>query len=223
MNKVKIVYASSSEHKKLEARTICEKLQFQNSKNRWSAANVGEFVEFEFRGVRIREILERDLVVMVREKAKAAYAQLQVPCIVEHGGIVFSDVVDQSYPGGLTQPMWDALQAEGFLRETNGAGRRALARAVIGYCDGMRVLEFSGETCGSLTNSPRGNRDFYWDTIFVPDGQQNGGAETYSEMAAKGAVGLFQKVTLSQSTKAMLKFLDHRLTVGPSDLFRNLG
>ena len=48
---------------------------------------------------------------MVRQEVKAAYAQLSIPCIVEHAGLIFADYKDHNYPGGLTKPMWNALGA----------------------------------------------------------------------------------------------------------------
>jgi len=64
--------------------------------------------------------------------------------------------------------MWNAL-GEKFLDETQSRGRKAIARAVIAYCDGQRVLTFVGDRPGTIANSPRGSRAFYWDTVFVPE------------------------------------------------------
>jgi hypothetical protein len=40
----------------------------------------------------------------------------------------------------------DALGAEGFVESIRWAGARAIARAVVGYCDGLRIRTFVGET-----------------------------------------------------------------------------
>ena len=64
--------------------------------------------------------------------------------------------------------MWDFL-GDKFIEETRSSGRKVTARAVIGYCDGHGVHTFVGETAGRIADKPRGERKFYWDTVFVPD------------------------------------------------------
>ncbi len=224
MTTATIVYASGSKFKQEEAAAIQEHVRFPSSGSSWATQIVGQHVAFEFRKGTGREILEMDLGEMVRHKAKTAYRQLQVPCIVEHGGLIFADRYDAGYPGGLTQPMWDALNAEGFIAETRSAGREAIARSVVGYCDGTDVVTFTGETKGFIATSPRGTRSYYWDTIFQPldeSGQKQ--PLTYAEIVDYGPSGLVRKVLLSQSTKAIVDFAYYRLMRGESPLFRNLG
>ena len=164
--------------------------------------------EFEFPSVKTDEPLERNLEAMVRHKARSAYRQIMAPCIVEHAGLLLERLKDKDYPGGLTQPMWDALDAEGFVESIRWAGDRLVARAVVGYCDGLRIKTFVGETEGTLASRPRGSRTFYWDTVFCPD---DGGDLTYAEISDKVG-GLRRKVTLSQSTKAMRACLQYLLS-----------
>ncbi|MEO8318501.1 MAG: non-canonical purine NTP pyrophosphatase, partial [Bradyrhizobium sp.] len=110
---------------------------------------------------------------------------------------------------------WDALGAERFIAETNGRGRRVIATAVIGYCDGLNVSCFRGETRGTLAALPRGNREFYWDPVFVPDAE----TMTYAEICGDPTMGLKRKIALSQSTKALVEFLQYRLKIGAPPLF----
>ena len=112
--------------------------------------------------------------------------------------------------------MWNAL-GERFITETHSAGRRATACAVVAYCDGKDVRTFRGETKGTIAASVRGRRAFYWDTVFVPDTDAGTpGNKTYAEIVDDAALGLKHKVSrLSQSSKAMLKFLEYRLTSEP--------
>jgi hypothetical protein len=60
-------------------------------------------------------------------RVASAYAQVKVPCIVEHAGLIFDDYKDRSYPGGLTKPMWNTLR-DRFIEETRSANRGATAR-----------------------------------------------------------------------------------------------
>jgi XTP/dITP diphosphohydrolase len=210
---IDIVYSTTSPFKQAEIAETCHSGSIIVPSGERVA--IGDLFKFEFRDGRPSEPLERDLEQMVRHKAVSAYKNLLVPCIVEHAGLIFDDYIDESYPGGLTQPMWDALGAERFIAETKGAGRRVRARAVIGYCDGLNVKCFQGETSGTLASRPSGSREFYWDTIFIPESE----TVTYADICSDPKMGLKKKIALSQSTKALIEFLQYRLKVGAPSLF----
>ncbi len=206
MKKIPIHYVTSSKFKRDENKVFCEVARFSDGRA------VSDLFDFHIRDSVITEVLEVDLSVLVQNEVASAYQQVKVPCIVEHAGLIFEDYLDKSYPGGLTKPMWNAL-GEDFVRETGSGGRRALARAVIGYCDGKSIHTFVGETTGMIAISPRGDRKFYWDTVFIPDTDDTHvSGKTYSEIVADPALGLeYKLLNLSQSSKAMLKFLEYRL------------
>jgi non-canonical purine NTP pyrophosphatase (RdgB/HAM1 family) len=200
--KLRVVYVTSSKFKRDENQAFVEYCTLDD-------APVKDQVEFVFRDNRIQEELEANLEVMVCAEVRRAYAKVRVPCIVEHAGLVFEEYATSWYPGGLTKPMWDILKAR-FVQETNSADRRALARAVVAYCDGKAVRTFVGETRGRIAKRPRGRREFYWDTVFIPDDPETGkkGRRTYAEICEDPKLGLPHKMkSLSQSAKAMLKFL----------------
>jgi inosine/xanthosine triphosphate pyrophosphatase family protein len=158
---------------------------------------------------------------MVFEEVISAYSQLKIPCIVEHAGLIFSEYADKSYPGGLTKPMWDTLQ-DRFVDETKSAGRSAIARAVVAYCDGKQVKTFVGERAGTIADRPRGSREFYWDTVFIPEdpsGRCNN--LTYAEIVERADLGLAYKIReLSQSSTAIKSFLEYCLKAGEPELWR---
>jgi XTP/dITP diphosphohydrolase len=182
--KIKVVYSTTNKYKCAEIDETCKSTSLQMSDGTF--ALVGDIFEFDFRDGKPVEPLERDLEQMVKHKGISAYKNLLVPCIVEHAGLIFEDYVGENYPGGLTQPMWDALGADKFISETCGTGRRVVARAVRGYCDGLNVKCFRGETRGTLADKPRGKREFYWDTIFVPENEM----QTYAEICSDPSKGL---------------------------------
>jgi inosine/xanthosine triphosphate pyrophosphatase family protein len=66
---------------------------------------------------------------------------------------------------------------------------------------------------GELSTVPRGNREFYWDSVFCPDGFDN---KTYAEIADNGDEGLIEKLKVSQSIKALKLFMEFRLMNEPS-------
>lgn len=203
MTRVTITYVTSSSFKREENRILRSECMLSDG------TLAGDLFDFEITELTIREALEVDISVMVTEEVKAAYRILKVPCIVEHAGLIFNDYRSASYPGGLTKPMWNTLSTS-FIEETHSAGRTATARAVVAYCDGKRVHTFVGETEGIISTEPRGSRAFYWDTVFIPT-EHNPDELTYAEIVDRGDLGLQYKVSkLSQSTKAMMSFLEWR-------------
>jgi XTP/dITP diphosphohydrolase len=208
MTVVEITYVTSSKFKTEENKLFSSNWRMENGNL------VDQHFRFDIRSLVIAEILEVSIETMVTIEAKAAYAQLKVPCIVEHAGLVFADHESMSYPGGLTKPMWNTL-GESFVRETQSANRAAIAKAVIAYCDGKRTYTFAGETRGRISPEPKGDRKFYWDTVFIPN-ELNPSGLTYAEIVEEPQLGLIYKVAnLSQSSKAMAQFLEWRLSHRP--------
>jgi len=204
-SKIIVTYVTSSPYKVDENGLLCSNVKFPDG------IAVGDVFEFKFRKLPIKEVLEVDLTALVMAEVTKAYTEIRVPCIVEHAGLVFEEYLADSYPGGLTKPMWNAL-GDRFVSETQSDGRRVIARAVVAYCDGMSVHTFVGETRGSISGVARGTQAFYWDPVFVPDNPDGTpGTMTYSEIVDDPSLGLVYKVSaLSQSTKAMMKFLEFR-------------
>ena len=195
--KIKINYVTSSKFKISENEIFFKKCKLSNGRK------IKDLFSFQIDRREIPEMLEVDIAAMAEAEVVRAYGEIKVPCIVEHAGLVFEEYKDLSYPGGLTKPMWNTLGGK-FIGETKSGGRKAIARAVVAYCDGKNVRMFFGETKGRLAEKPRGKRHFYWDTIFIPDGEFN---KTYAQIVDEK--GLEYKVEkLSQSSKAKLKLLE---------------
>jgi inosine/xanthosine triphosphate pyrophosphatase family protein len=205
---IHLIYCSWSPFKKEEWACIKDVFELDSLPGR----KLGQIFEFEFRNVPTTEPLLCDLEKMVRFKVESAYRSVRIPCIVEHAGLVLEGYEDKSFPGGLTQPMWDALDPQHFVASCSSLTARATARAVVGYCDGLNIETFVGETKGSLSPTPKGARAFYWDTIFCPDGFDG---RTYAEIVGDDRSGLVKKLEVSQSVKALKKFMLHRLNNEP--------
>lgn len=128
----------------------------------------------------INEIQTEDVNMLVRDKVLKAFEIVGRPVFVEHTGLYIESL--NGFPGGLTQIFWDKLQADKFselfgFSEDNGL----IAKTVIGYCDSMKIHMFEGEVRGTVVDQPRGNRDFQWDCVFIPEGQ----TETFAEMGLR--------------------------------------
>ncbi|APY15148.1 hypothetical protein GJU94_15695 [Brucella sp. 10RB9214] len=213
MNKRTIFYATRSEFKNEELAIIAD-FDFEDEKG--VSHRIGDLIDFRVSETPTEEPLEIDLVEMVRHKARSAYKTILAPCIVEHAGLILEKNASKGFPGGLTQPMWDALGPTGFLERIGCGGERVTARAVVGYCDGMATYTFVGETVGKLANAPTGNRGFYWDVIFCPDDDPSG--RTYAEICDVDG-GLNTKLGMSQSTKAIQEFASFLSTQSGAALF----
>ncbi|MER9195728.1 non-canonical purine NTP pyrophosphatase [Mesorhizobium australicum] len=213
MRRRTIYYATRSTFKNEELDIISREHTFVDLRR--TERSIGELIEFKVSRIPTEEPLEIDLSAMVRHKARSAYRTILAPCIVEHAGLILEKNQHEGFPGGLTQPMWDALEPEGFLARTGCAGERAIARAVVGYCDGKQTHTFVGETTGIIARAPRGSREFYWDVVFCPD---DGSGMTYAEMSDQPG-GLQKKLAMSQSTKAISAFASFLATQNGNGLF----
>jgi len=100
-----------------------------------------------------------------------------------------------------------------FVQSCRPLSLNATARAVIGYCDGLTVRTFVGDTEGTLSEVPRGERHFYWDTIFCP---KTFNGKTYAEIVGADGKGLAEKMSVSQSARAFMKFLEFRIGAEPA-------
>jgi len=216
MSKIALLYATKSEFKRQEIKQVMATSFFRNQNG--DDQIVGDKFEFEFSDVKTDEPLEVDLAKMVRHKAVSAYKALLTPCLVEHAGIILEEYASEGFPGGLTQPMMDSLQAEAFVKRMSCADEKAIARAVFGYCDGMSVQIFVGDTHGTIAAVPKGERKFYWDTIFSPAGY---GGKTYAEITS--TQGIAEKMKVSQSFRALKQFLEFRAKNDQNTLFYDFG
>ncbi len=115
---------------------------------------------------------------IVEAKARAAYAAIARPVLVEDSGLGIG--AWGGFPGALVKWLEKSAGVGAIPRMLDPFGDRgATAICAIGYCDGGEVLTARGETRGAIASAPRGAGGFGWDTIFVPEGEDR----TFAEMA----------------------------------------
>lgn len=130
--------------------------------------------------MQIDELQALDVEVIIRNKVLHAFDRIGHRLIVEQTCLHLDAL--NGFPGGLTQPFWDSLEAERFCELFGKGERRGVsAKTWIGYCDGRRIHNFQGEIRGTVASEPRGDRAFQWDCVFIPDGHQ----ETFAEMGER--------------------------------------
>ncbi len=133
-------------------------------------------IRIEVVRVELKEVLSLDESLVIREKVKSAFSQVLEPVYVDHGGLYIKYLND--LPGALSKPIVDALKTDLCKIIPPGADRSACASLSLGYCDGRRIHVFSDDIQGAISKEPRGARDYYYDQIFIPNGQ----SKTYAEM-----------------------------------------
>ena len=136
-------------------------------------------VELAHETLPLEEIQALDVGVVVSHKARAAYAALERPVLVEDTGLAFA--AWNGLPGALVAWFLDSVGVHGVCRMLEGeANRAATATSVFAYCDAGGVRTFAGTIDGQVSNRPRGTRGFGWDAIFAPQDSDL----TFAEMDA---------------------------------------
>ncbi|OHB52684.1 MAG: non-canonical purine NTP pyrophosphatase [Planctomycetes bacterium GWF2_42_9] len=127
--------------------------------------------------LKIDEIQTDDVKKLVKDKVLKAFDIIGKEVFVEHTGLYIRSLND--FPGGLTQIFWDKLGADTFAKIVCSLGDAFLiAKTVIGYCDSQKIHFFEGKIGGNVPDTPKGNRDFQWDCVFIPEGHK----KTFAEM-----------------------------------------
>jgi XTP/dITP diphosphohydrolase len=125
------------------------------------------------------ELQAESTAAVALAKARAAYARLNRPVIVEDAGVELVGL--GGFPGPFIK-YWEKLGGlESICRAADGLGdRRVRAVCALGVCSesGSEVVE--GAVEGMLSLHPRGSSGFGWDAIFVPQGE----GRTFGEMSA---------------------------------------
>lgn len=152
-------------------------------------------IEIKGYSEKIDEIQSVDIEKIVRDKALKAFKKIGRPVLVDHTGLIIPCF--GSFPGGLTQIFWDSLKADSFCEFFRH--KEIFAISLFAYCDGKRIHIFRGEIAGTVSETPKGNREFQWDCIFVPNGYNL----TFAEMGGQ------KKNSISMRKKALDSFLNY--------------
>jgi non-canonical purine NTP pyrophosphatase (RdgB/HAM1 family) len=125
----------------------------------------------ELQAVEVRDVVEA--------KAKAAFALVQGPVLVDDSGLHIEAL--GGLPGALATWFLQAVGPEGVLRMMGlGGDRRAKFVTCIGYCvEKDNVAVFVGTLTGTIAEAARGQNGFGFDGIFIPDGA----TQTLGEMS----------------------------------------
>jgi non-canonical purine NTP pyrophosphatase (RdgB/HAM1 family) len=137
---------------------------------------------------------------VIEAKARAAYAALGCPVLVEDTGLMIH--AWQGLPGALIRWFLESVGNEGICRMmVNFPDRAVTAITCIGFFDGDHCHVFSGEVHGQIVDTPRGDKGFGWDAIFQPDGA----TQTFGELTAAERGGISMRGKAVQALKTFLE------------------
>lgn len=133
----------------------------------------------EHRPLELEELQAENVAEVALAKARAAYAILQRPVIVEDAGVELVGL--GGFPGPFIK-YWEKLGGlSSICRTADGLGdRRVRAVCALGVCHEGGSEVVVGVALGSVSSEPRGSAGFGWDAIFVPVGE----TRTFAEMSA---------------------------------------
>lgn len=146
-------------------------------------------VEFDHVGLVIEEIQNIDPVVITKDKARKAYAELNRPVLVED---VSAGLVSQNGLPGPFIKFYEQQLGRDALYKIGGDGAAAEVSCTMCYFDGQHEIVATGTVAGTIVK-PRVMAGFGFDCVFVPEGEEL----TYAEMTPE------QKDTLSHRALAV--------------------
>lgn len=137
-------------------------------------------VKLAHQKIDLLEIQSTDLHEITAHKLKQAYEVCQQPVLVEDVSLVFTALGD--LPGPYIKWFVDHAGGEACCRMLDGFDdRSAVIRCTYGYYDGERMEFFDAESFGTISDTPRGENGFGFDTFFINDGYDITRAEMSQE------------------------------------------
>lgn len=139
--------------------------------------------------VQCKGFSEDDIRYVAGEKARAAFAaNRNSPVIVEDSALCIEGL--EGRPGPLVDQFAGTPDARKALCRSIGpcTSRQAVAWCALAMFDGENVQVRLGSVKGEIADSPRGDKGFGWDDIFIPDHpslKDRKSKRTFAEMTAQ--------------------------------------
>lgn len=164
------------------------------------ASAILEGIEVTQTKLDLPEIQDLDPNIVLREKLLAAKGVLSGAYVVEDSSLTLS-CLGNALPGPFIKWFEDALSVPGIYELTQKCGdNRATIHTHIGFMDEAGEMHFFSASMQGTIVAPRGDKDFGYGPIFLPDGSN----KTFGEMERE------EKYTLS-SRGAVFRTLKHFL------------
>lgn len=132
--------------------------------------------------------------------AKQAYALLKKPLITDDTGIYFYNY--NNFPGTYTKYLLQTIGISGIKQLMKVGNKKAYYQTTLCFTDGKRYVTFQGRLEGkiSLRTSEVFNKNWGWDSVFVPIG--------YKKYLSEFALEERSKIShRAKAIKEMIRFL----------------
>jgi non-canonical purine NTP pyrophosphatase (RdgB/HAM1 family) len=129
--------------------------------------------------VDLDEMQSLDLRKVIEHKLDQAMKEVQGPVLVEDTALEFKEF--GRLPGTFMKFFEQELSQEKICALLDGKDRSATARCIFGYFDGREKTFFEGKLEGSISETPRGDRGFGFNSIFIAKGSTKTTAELSEE------------------------------------------
>jgi len=135
-------------------------------------------INLKHQKIDLDEIQSLDLEKIVKDKAKRAFDIVQTPVLVEDVSLKYTAL--GNLPGPLIRWFLEELGNKGLCRLINHYNKDRSATAEVSYClyNGKDFKIFKGSVEGRVAAHPRGETNFGWNPVFIP----NGSTQTWAEM-----------------------------------------
>jgi len=150
--------------------------------NKWKVAVAKRIIEGQFGiqvipiDLKLTEIQNDDAVEVVKAAVREAYGKLKKPVIKSDSGIAVESL--NGFPGPYSSYVERTIGIDGLIRLTKDLeDRTARIYSVVCFSNGKELKEFVGETKGRIINKRKGEHGYFFDFIFVADGQSKALAE----------------------------------------------
>lgn len=128
----------------------------------------------------IDETQEIDVRRVIEHKAKTAFESVGVPVLVEDTSLEIEAF--NGLPGALIKWFLKSVGNDGICKMLSVfVNKKARAVTCVAIYDGTNIIIGEGVASGTISEFPRGETNFGWDPIFIPDGYDKTFAEMTSE------------------------------------------
>lgn len=116
---------------------------------------------------------------IVENKIKFAYEKVGQPCFVMDTSLFFDCL--NGFPGPFIKWYWEkTVGAEKTCAIANLFNQYGCQfTTTLGYYDGQESHFITETIQGRISEEPKGNNGFHWDTIFIPEGENR----TFAQMS----------------------------------------
>ena len=142
--------------------------------------------------------------IFLKRRNKKKPAQPKVNLFVEDTALYFEEW--RFFPGVFIKWMLQSLGPEGIYRSLQAFEKTAYAECCIAFYEpfSQKQYYFQGRISGMIV-LPRGEKNFGWDSIFMPHGHQ----KTFAEMGSEEKNSISHRYLAAQK---FLFFLEKRLS-----------